>query len=508
MMPPIHNLRLRPHKGLKQATLGDLGKINVLCGPNNSGKTTALECIEVENRHALGRAMDSEFSHRIEENIMRGGQWREQNLKEGFIAALAEGISAQSVWFADEREDLFGRVLTIWQRQFGTRVGMVDRNAFLTAIAAEFPTPKVVMIPAKRRLETSKIVAAFEPIRADGTGVLNFLFSSKNQEATSLNRKQFDAIHRSFSEISAGSEFDVYIHTKPQGRTPPDTIIELRFRRENGAWVDAVDCGLGLHELLIILYYSLAAEHEVVLIEEPENHLHPDIQRRLVRFLQANTQKQFFLSTHSSVFLNTEFVDRIFSCRMTQEVEITNATSRAALLSELGYSIADNLVSDLIVLCEGPKDKLFLEEFFQKYTLSDRYNIKIWPLGGDTMDQLDLSVFNETHRLIALIDRDPQSGRVRKRFIEKCNELKIPVTMLERYALENYFSMNAIRSVMHKPIPADLEEFDPKRRVSDQLGFEVKKNSKAIAREMQATDIAGTDLERFFMDVEALLKQG
>jgi AAA15 family ATPase/GTPase len=41
-MPHFQYLNLKKHKGLREATLADLGKVNVLCGPNNSGKTTVL----------------------------------------------------------------------------------------------------------------------------------------------------------------------------------------------------------------------------------------------------------------------------------------------------------------------------------------------------------------------------------------------------------------------------------------------------------------------------------
>src|SRR5271154_5555440 len=133
---------------------------------------------------------------------------------------------------------------------------------------------------------------------------------------------------------------------------------------------------------------------------------------------------------------------------MTDSVHSENARSRAALLTELGYSIADNLVSDLVVLCEGPKDKLVLEEFFQKMGLPDRCVIKIWPLGGDIMSQLDLSVFQQNHQLIALIDRDPGSSRVRKDFQKNCDALNIPVKHLKRYSIENYFTLPAICSVL------------------------------------------------------------
>jgi hypothetical protein len=279
----------------------------------------------------------------------------------------------------------------------------------------------------------------------------------------------------------------------------------LRFRRAGKEWIQAADCSLGLQELIIILYYALASGHAVVLVEEPENHLHPDMQRRLAIFLRGKTDKQFFISTHSSVFLNTQFADRVFACQMTDSVQVENATSRAAVLKQLGYSIADNLISDLVVLCEGPKDKPVLEEFFQKMHSIRNNRIKVWPLGGDIMDQLDLTVFQETHKIAALIDGDPGSSSVRSRFSRRCEELGIPLTRLKRYALENYFSLDAIASVMKGQMPSGIVELDPKKPVAHQLGFEVKNNGGKVAKEMKLEDIAGTDFEEFLRQVEKLL---
>lgn len=148
-----------------------------------------------------------------------------------------------------------------------------------------------------------------------------------------------------------------------------------------------------------------------------------------------------------------------------------------------------------------------LEEFFLKMGLPERGNIKVWPLGGDIMDQLDLSVFQEAHQLIALVDGDPGSAAVRKRFLTKCEDLKIPVTRLERYSLESYFSLGAIASVMKGQMPASITELDPKKSISEQLGFEVKKNGGKIAREMKLEDIKGTDLEGFLQQVATLATQ-
>jgi predicted ATP-dependent endonuclease of OLD family len=249
-----------------------------------------------------------------------------------------------------------------------------------------------------------------------------------------------------------------------------------------------------------MLYFAISGDHDAVLIEEPENHLHPEIQRRLFSFIREESKRQIFLSTHSSVFLNTQIADRVFLCRFDNAVTVQNATSRANILSELGYSIADNLVSDVIVLCEGPTDKVVLEELLAKLGVSEKKSIKIWPLGGDIMDQLDLSVFRESYKIIAVIDKDPGSSAVRKRFLEKCTKLGIECHQLKRYALESYFPIRAIEQVMGKP-PNKVEKIDFNKPIANQLGYEVKRNAGRIAKEMQVEELKGTDLLEFLNKV-------
>lgn len=73
--------------------------------------------------------------------------------------------------------------------------------------------------------------------------------------------------------------------------------------------------------------------------------------------------------------------------------------------------------------------------------------------------------------------------------------------------MENYFSIAGIASVMKGQMPSDITELDPTKRVSDQLGFEVKQNSGKIAKAMKLEDIKGTDLERFLRQVASILAE-
>ena len=453
-----------------------------------------LECIASTDLRSVGVNADPKVAQRLAKASVRGAGWApsESVLDQRYFQAVENTWKTRPYWFAGESQELWNPIDLIWRANFGTWAS--PDGALKNQFEQLFPTIKAELVPPKRRLELTRR-AGTDQIRTDGTGLLNFLFMAKNQEESSQERKDYNRIAEAFRNITQQFEFGLFLHK--------DAEVRLRFRRSGSDWVNAEDCGLGLQDILIMLYFAISGDHDVVLLEEPENHLHPEIQRRLFSFIREESKRQFILSTHSSVFLNTQLADRVFLCRFDKAVTVQNATSRANILSELGYSIADNLVSDVIVLCEGPTDKVVLEELLTKLGLNEKTNIKIWPLGGDIMDQLDLSVFRETYKIVALIDKDPGSAAIRKRVSEKCRNLDIECHQLERYALENYFPIRAIERVMGKP-PNNVEKIDFNKPIANQLGYEVKRNAGRIAKEMQVEELKGTDLLEFLNKVSQL----
>ncbi len=358
--------------------------------------------------------------------------------------------------------------------------------------------PGTVLVPPKRSIQLFRQISLSEKVEPTGDGLLNFLFYAKNRPAGTDDRHAYNQMSEAFSQISSGFSFGLY------GDRGSNSVT-LNFAREAGSMVPAASCGLGLQDLLILLYFVLVDQQPLLLIEEPESHMHPDMQRRLLTFVRDQTDKQLFVTTHSNVFLNNALVDRVFFTTFGSKVTVDDATSTASILDDLGYAVTDNLVSDLVVLVEGPSDVPVLEELFKKYGLLSRFEVKMWPLGGDVMDQLDLSVFAERYKLIAMIDRDPESASVRRRFEKKCKESGIPVHRLRRYSIENYFTASALRAVFGKQVPENFGAVDENVKLSKQIGFDVKRRNRAIIREMTLQDIEGTDLAKFCERVRQML---
>lgn len=514
------NLKIIPNKALSETLLLNLGKINVICGKNNSGKSRLLESIYDDSKTVLGLSFsDIEFQKifsgykgvQIKKGYS-GGTPRPESFKSSFEFALNTLIDEKKVYFADDVKPFTDKLSEIFERKH-SKAGY---DLITKSIEAEFhqifheakPEIKKALLPPKRILEASEEIKFLNDVEVTGRWISNKLFFAKTQPTDSQEYKTYQKIKDTFTEISSGYRFDLFSDTENLDGNVIN-IIKLKFAHETQTqWIEAGDCGLGLRDLLVILYFSITTNNQVLLIEEPENHIHPEMQRKLLKFLSEVTDKQYFITTHSNIFLNTTYVNRIFFTTFENGViNVSDATKRTEMLNELGYSVSDNLVSDLIILVEGPKDTPIIEEFIKKFGFDADYNIKTWALGGDIMGQVDLSVFAERYKVIALIDKDPKSSSVRKKFTAKCKELDIPVTRLQRYAIENYFSVRALREIFKGQIPQKYTQIDPDKTLEEQIGINVKNNNRKLAKEMQLDEIKGTDFYNFFEKVKARLEE-
>jgi energy-coupling factor transporter ATP-binding protein EcfA2 len=304
-------VRVFNHKGLTECTLENLGRVNIICGRNNSGKTTILEALDSSEHRAYGKKFGERNVDEIYEQTRGIGGWdrRSPGLESRYRAVLTRAIAVR-IWYSDQAEEFIAEVDKLRKDTDLRSFGSFNTGILVKAYESQFPeSTRTILLPPKRYLEPDRRIETSQAVSPDGAGILNRLFHEKNQPTRSSAGELHEHVVEAFSRISSGYKFDIF--------SEPGDRIRLHFSFEDGQWAPADAWGLGLQDLLVILHFCLSPDYDIVLIEEPESHMHPDMQRRLLHFLREQTLKRFFLSTHSNVFLDNAYVDRVFFVTFT-----------------------------------------------------------------------------------------------------------------------------------------------------------------------------------------------
>lgn len=211
-----------------------------------------------------------------------------------------------------------------------------------------------------------------------------------------------------------------------------------------------------------------------VLIDEPELHLHPNLQVKVVdylRFLTANTKTQVIVATHSPTIVEQAHFEELYLLRPTetvsegdnQLVQIATDEERLHVLRELFGGIGNLTAMQPIVVVEStggdstqrgvPDRKLYkaLHDGFDRVT--------VIPGGGRTecfrlREALSaaLTGFTTKNKVIALVDRDLKTSTADK------DVYLLPVSMIENFLLDPEAIWAALQPVAPKTSLSRLED--------------------------------------------------
>ncbi|HXU32100.1 MAG TPA: hypothetical protein VN851_16140 [Thermoanaerobaculia bacterium] len=105
----LENIAVSKHKILERTLLRDLGRVNIICGRNDSGKSTLVEAICRPNGIAPGRDLSKTDAQLIFDQTSPYMGWsdstpnRPENIALlGLIEQIATG---RHLWFRDESEE-------------------------------------------------------------------------------------------------------------------------------------------------------------------------------------------------------------------------------------------------------------------------------------------------------------------------------------------------------------------------------------------------------------------
>ncbi|MBD2017106.1 AAA family ATPase [Microcoleus sp. FACHB-53] len=274
----------------------------------------------------------------------------------------------------------------------------------------------------------------------------------------------------------------------------------------NGKSYTLLELGSGLAQFILVLANAAIKQPCYILIDEPELNLHPSLQLDFLTTLGSYAGEGVLFATHN-IGLARASAELIYSIRKDaegeSEVRKLEATPRLSeFLGELSFSGYRELGFDKILLVEGSTEVKLIQQFLRKY--GKDHQIVLLPLGGTQLiKESSEAELEEIKRICenvsALIDseRTAPEAELEPRiagFVETCNKVNIDCYVLERRAIENYFSDRAIKQVMGNKYKA-LEPYEALKKKA-QNGWDKAENWR-IAQEMTREELEGTDLGEF-----------
>ncbi|MFR4947841.1 ATP-dependent nuclease [Thomasclavelia spiroformis] len=187
-----------------------------------------------------------------------------------------------------------------------------------------------------------------------------------------------------FEEIFENVKFDI---TSKVDISNICKSLDISFVDENGQNVGNLGDGKVKTLSMLLKKSSYSKEKaKIIIIEEPENHMYPLLQKSYTKLIEQLHMDQFIFTSHSPYIFDLKKMDQIV--RLTKEKNITKYSSiniEENTYSVFGYmmneEIGEILFYDTVLLVEGVSEKYFYnalyhyDEKFRKYCLASKMEI-------------------------------------------------------------------------------------------------------------------------------------
>ena len=372
----ITKLVIRNFKSIKEESYS-FTNFDLLVGPNNSGKSTILQAL------AIWQFCVDEF-HRAKRKGQRGIQvvlpnftalpvpefnllwnqkrdrkyskdkdkegkskpeyilieidvtWRESNGQEKTFGVKIRYLSPQTVYaIPTEGWEIF--------RQY-------DKDKSLPVIA--YVPPFSGLEPIEKRQDISNLkqqVGKGQP----GSIMRNLLLLvEKEDEMGKANRwEEINSVVQNWFGIEL---------KKPKYEVGSDTQITCEFTDKKQNY-DIIAGGSGFHQTLTLLAFLYGYKPTTILLDEPDAHLHVNLQREIIDFFREMSAKQniqFLIATHAEELIKAVDANRIVSLLQQKPIRESSKPDLLGAMADISNSEINQLRSSpFLIYVEGDTDE-------------------------------------------------------------------------------------------------------------------------------------------------------
>ena len=435
----IKELHLKNWQVIRQAEFVELSDFVVVAGPNGVGKT------------------------KIKESIVHIFQNNGNPPAGSEVILHATNEEERAAWGADE----VSLPQVFWGAFFGrnnkrlktkSRLIQIDSNRSIESVNFAQLTFQAIGNPEEEEVGANY---GFDNVKNRFKDICSTLHRIKSKEVTS--------VYREYQANLDDSKLAVTLHRLkdpteeylkkfaellyPKKMLPIDiNSSTIQYQDEDGAVRNFSELSSGEREVVILTFDLIAQnpEHCLILIDEPEVHLHPELTFRLIKVLKSiGERNQFFLFTHSPDIIGNSLDTGVHFVRPKSSVKTGNQVVRVDEANIEAFASIPNIRETIGMVSVGKK-LLFVEgksssidrNVFATIAKSSKIDVAIIPSDSCTdvnnmtlvCDALDKGLFGVDLHMVR--DRDGLTDDQISNFTTKS---KGRLQFLPFYHIENAF---------------------------------------------------------------------